>query len=105
MKKVVAFIKPHRLNEAILNLQDIEGLKGLTVTAVKGFGCGGPDGHRILRETAKLEVFCSAEMSASVVSAIEKSAHTGLHCDGKIYVLPVEEAVRISNGQRGPNAI
>jgi nitrogen regulatory protein P-II 1 len=105
MKKIEAFIKSHRLSELILVLQELEGLKGLSVTTLRGFGRGCPEGNRILREKTKVEVFCADEMTEKIVSAIEKSAHTGLRSDGKIFVIPVEEAVRISNGQRGPDAI
>ena len=105
MKKIEAFIKSHRLDELILTIQEIEGLKGLTVTEAKGFGRGRPDGSRNLRTSTKIEIFCADEMTDMVVAAIEKAAHTGLRSDGKIYVIPVEQTVRISTGERGENAV
>ena len=105
MKKIEAFIKSHRLDEVELTLQEAEGITGLTVTEARGFGRGRPDGNRSLRDNAKIEVFCTDEMAEVTVTAIEKAAHTGLRSDGKIYVIPVEEAVRISTGERGPEAV
>ena len=105
MKKIEAFIKSHRLDEVELTLQETEGITGLTVTEAHGFGRGRPDGNRSLRDNAKIEVFCIDKMAEATVSAIEKAAHTGLRSDGKIYVIPVEEAVRISTGERGPEAV
>ena len=105
MQKVEAFIKSRRLDEIILALQEIEGLKGMTITDVRGFGRGRPDGIRSLRNNTKIEVFCSDEMEEVVVSTIEKAAHTGLRSDGKIYVIPLKEAVRISTRERGPEAL
>jgi nitrogen regulatory protein P-II 1 len=105
MKKIEAFIKSHLLDELILTMQGIDGVHGLTITDVRGFGRGRPDGKRRIRNNTKVEVFCSDELAETVVSTIEKSAHTGLRSDGKVYVIPVEEAVRISTGERGDNAV
>ena len=105
MKKIEAFIKSHRLDELLLTIQEIKGLKGVTITDARGFGRGRPDGSRKLRTNTKIEIFCVDEMADVVVEAIEKASHTGLRSDGKIYVIPVEQAVRISTGERGANAV
>ena len=105
MKKIEAFIKSHRLDELVLTMQEIKGLQGLTITSVKGFGRGRPDGVRNIQSKSKIEVFCTDEMEDTVVAAIEKAAHTGLRSDGKIYIIPVEDAVRISTGEHGDSAV
>ena len=105
MKKIEAFIKSHRLDELIEALHHLDGLKGMTTTDVRGFGRGRPDGVRDFKSNTKIEVFCSDEMAEMVVSTVEKATHTGLRSDGKIYVIPVEEAVRISTGERGEEAV
>jgi len=113
MKQVVAFIKPHLLSRVAMALRDIPGLTGLSIGKGQGFGRGRARGaaHRIVEDQmsyiphARLEVFCSDERLEPVVSCIAAEAHTGLTGDGKIYVCEVVEAVRISNGERGPTAI
>ncbi len=105
MQKVEAFIKSHRLDELVLAIQHINGIRGMSVTDVRGFGRGKPDGVRELSSNTKIEIFCTDDLAESVVSTIEKAAHTGLRSDGKIYVIPVGEAVRISSGKRGDEAI
>ena len=113
MKTIKAFIKPHKLNNVTIALRKIEGLTGITVTDVKGFGrvIKKEDGTTIhdglddYRPIVKLELFCCNDKVDEIVSTIEKTAHTGLRGDGKIYVISVDEAVRISTGERGEEAI
>jgi nitrogen regulatory protein P-II 1 len=113
MKEVKAFIKPHKLDDVVLSLHRIEGLSGLSVSAIRGFGRGrghtSPDHEteEILGfiEHLKIEIICHDELVERVIKTIELTAHTGLRGDGKIYVLPVEDAVRISSGERGESAI
>lgn len=113
MNEVRAFIKPHMLSRVILALHEIEGLTGLTVSEVQGFGRGRARGvrNRIVEDQVeyvphvRIEAFCRAELVEAVVTAIQQNAHTGLKGDGKIYVLPVAEAVRISTGERGAEAV
>jgi len=112
MKKVEAIIKPFKLDEVKESLSGI-GIQGLTVTEVKGFGR--QKGHTELYRGAeyvvdflpkvKLEIIVKDESVASVVAAIEKSAKTGRIGDGKIFVLPMEEVVRIRTGERGDQAL
>jgi nitrogen regulatory protein P-II 1 len=112
MKKVEAIIKPFKLDEVKENLNAI-GVRGLTVSEVKGFGR--QKGHTELYRGAeyvvdflpkvKLEIIVNEDLVAKVVETIEKAARTGRIGDGKIFVTPVEEVVRIRTGERGEDAI
>ena len=112
MKKVEAIIKPFKLDEVKEALSSV-GCQGLTVTEVKGFGR--QKGHTELYRGAeyvvdflpkvKLEVIVADDKVSQVVEAVEKSAKTGRIGDGKIFVLPVEEIVRIRTGERGNEAL
>ncbi|MCZ7662269.1 MAG: P-II family nitrogen regulator [Thermoleophilia bacterium] len=112
MKKIEAIIKPFKLDEVKDALQAV-GVKGLTVTEVKGFGR--QRGHtEVFRGVeyqvdfvpkVKVEVVVEADMAPAVVDAITKAAQTGKIGDGKIFVLPLEDIVRIRTGERGPDAI
>ena len=113
MKKIEAYIKSHRLIDTIEELHTIEGLTGVSVHEIRGFGrTRGEDRPvRIVDNTldsephVKVEVFCRDDLSETVVAAILKGAHTGLRADGKIYISRVTDAVRISTGERGPGAV
>jgi len=112
MKKIEAIIKPFKLDEVKESLSGI-GVQGLTVSEVKGFGR--QKGHTELYRGAeyvvdflpkvKLEVIVPDDRVADVVEAIEKAAKTGGIGDGKIFVLPVDEIIRIRTGERGNDAI
>jgi nitrogen regulatory protein P-II 1 len=112
MKKVDAIIKPFKLDEVKESLSAI-GIQGITVTEVKGFGR--QKGHTELYRGAeyvvdflpkvKLEIIVRDDQVANVVAAIEKSAKTGRIGDGKIFVMPIDEVVRIRTGERGEQAI
>ncbi len=112
MKKVEAIIKPFKLDEVKEALSGL-GVQGLTVSEIKGFGR--QKGHTELYRGAeyvvdflpkvKLEVIVTDEKLAEVVSAIENSAKTGRIGDGKIFVLPIEDVIRIRTGERGGDAI
>ncbi len=112
MKKIEAIIKPFKLDEVKDALQAI-GVKGLTVTEVKGFGR--QRGHtEVFRGVeyqvdfvpkVKVEVVVDSEMAPAVVDAITQAAQTGKIGDGKIFILPLEDVVRIRTGERGIDAI
>jgi len=112
MKKIEAIIKPFKLDEVKEGLSAI-GVQGLTVSEVKGFGR--QKGHTELYRGAeyvvdflpkvKLEVIVRDEQVAEVIDSIEKAARTGRIGDGKIFVVPVEEVIRIRTGERGGNAV
>lgn len=113
MKKIEAYIKTHRLNEVIERLHEIDGLSGVSIHDIKGFGAtrGHNDSVRIVDDTinwaphVKLELFCKNEIVERALGAIVDGAHTGLCSDGKVYVSPVEDAVRIGTRERGESAI
>src|SRR6478609_5390737 len=108
MKKIVAIIKPFKLDDVKEALQEV-GLQGITVTEARGFGR--QKGHTELYRGAeyvvdflpkvKIEVVVEDNMADRTVEAIENAARTGRIGDGKIFVLPVEQAIRIRTGDRG----
>ncbi|MBW2526234.1 MAG: P-II family nitrogen regulator [Deltaproteobacteria bacterium] len=112
MKKVEAIIKPFKLDEVKDALAEV-GVEGMTITEVKGFGRTGGK-KEVYRGSAyvvdfvpkiKLDVVVADANVAAVVDAIENSARTGRIGDGKIFVSPVTEAVRIRTGDRDEDAI
>ncbi|MDQ6957688.1 MAG: P-II family nitrogen regulator [Mariprofundaceae bacterium] len=112
MKKIEAVIKPFKLDEVKDALNDI-GIHGLTMTEVKGFGM--QKGHTELYRGAeyvvdflpkvKVEVVVPEERLDAAVEAIMNAARTGKIGDGKIFVLPVEQTVRIRTGERDEDAL
>ena len=110
MKEVRAYIQPFRLAKVTRALQKIAGFPGLTVIEVQGFGRGKvlvPE-DKVVREFVakmRLEMMIKEELVDEVVRTIEKAAHTGNPGDGVIFVLPVEQAVRIRTGERDSEAI
>jgi nitrogen regulatory protein PII len=112
MKMVVAFVKKNKFDEVMLALHGIEGLTGASSSEVHGFGRdrsrrvpGRQSEISLDFEThIRLELSCRSELLEQVISTINQAAHTGLHGDGKIYVLPLEESVRIRTGERGEHA-
>ena len=112
MKKIEAIIKPFKLDEVKDALSEV-GVQGMTVTEVKGFGRTGGK-KEVYRGSAyvvdfvpkvKIDVVVPDALVQSAIDAIEKTARTGKIGDGKIFVTPVEEAVRIRTGERGEDAI
>ena len=112
MKKIEAIIKPFKLEEVKEALAEV-GVEGMTVTEVKAFGRqkGPTEVYRGSEYTVdflpkiKLEIVIGDEKIAEAVTAITKAARTGKIGDGKIFVLPLDEAVRIRTGERGPDAV
>lgn len=112
MKKIEAVIKPFKLDEVKEALNEI-GIQGITVSEVKGFGR--QKGHtELYRGTEyvvdflpkiKLEIVAKEDLVARVVETIVNTAKTGRIGDGKVFVLSVDEAVRIRTGERGEDAI
>ena len=113
MKEIKAYIKPHMLSKVAMALHGLEGLTGLSVSKIQGFGRGRAQGEprRVVEDQVeyvphvRLEVFCRDDIAHRVVALIQENAHTGLKGDGKIYVSEVVEAVRISTGERGAPAV
>jgi nitrogen regulatory protein P-II 1 len=112
MKKVEAIIKPFKLDEVKEALSGI-GVQGMTVSEVKGFGR--QKGHTELYRGAeyvvdflpkvKVEIIVRDELVAQVVEAIQRAAKNGRIGDGKIFVMPIDDVVRIRTGERGGDAI
>jgi nitrogen regulatory protein P-II 2 len=112
MRYIVAIIQPHRL-DAVREALAEAGVEGLTVTEVRGFGR--QKGHREIYRGAeyqiayvpkiKLEVAVPADVADRVVEVIRASARTGNIGDGKIFVLPLELAMRVRTGETGVNAL
>ncbi len=112
MKLIEAIIKPFKLDEVKDALNEI-GIEGITVSEVKGFGR--QKGHTELYRGAeyvvdfipkiKMEIAVSDELVNKVVETIQNTAKTGRIGDGKIFVIPLEEAVRIRTGEQGSDAI
>lgn len=113
MKEIKAYIKPHKLSKVTLALHKVEGLTGMSVVDVRGFGRGrGKDApHRIVDDLVdyvphvKIEIVCTDDKIEEIVSTIEKEAHTGLRGDGKIYISTIDDAIRIETGDRGEAAV
>ena len=113
MKEIKAYIKPHMLSKVTLALHKIEGLTGMSVVDVRGFGRSRGKGYpsRIVEDLidyvphVKIEVCCKDDLVKEIVEAIQDNAHPGLRGDGKIYVAGIETAVRIETGERGESAV
>jgi len=107
MKQIQAYIKKHKLNDVIRSLRKAQIVSGLSVMERHGFGlgwAGAETGEHDMLSGIKLEVFCRDEVADEVVRLIVEAAQTGLKGDGKIYVSTIEQAVRISTGERGEGA-
>ena len=112
MKKIEAIIKPFKVDEVKEALQEA-GLRGITVTEVKGFGqqrgqtemYRGSDYVVDFLPKVKLEIVVEDARVERIVDAIVQAAHTGRIGDGKIFVLPVEHAVRVRTGERDEEAV
>jgi len=112
MKKIEAIIKPFKLDEVKEALQEV-GLQGITITETKGFGR--QKGHTELYRGAeyvvdflpkiKLEIVIEDHLVERTVEAIINAARTGRIGDGKIFISPIEDAIRIRTGERGKDAL
>ena len=112
MKLIQAIIKPFKLDEVKDALNEI-GIEGITISEVKGFGR--QKGHTELYRGAeyvvdfipkiKMEIAVSDDLVSKVVETIQNAAKTGRIGDGKIFIIPLEEAVRIRTGEKGTDAI
>jgi nitrogen regulatory protein P-II 1 len=112
MKKIEAIIKPHKLDEVKERLRQV-GISGMTVSEVKGFGRTGGK-TEVYRGSAyvvdfvpkvRIDVVVKESMVAEAVQAIASAAKTGKIGDGKIFVTPVDEAIRIRTGEKGEDAL
>jgi len=112
MKKIEAIIKPFKVDD-VKNALTKVGIQGMTISEVKGFGRqkGHTEIYRGAEYTidfvpkAKIELIVTDDLAPQVIETIERTAKTGKIGDGKVFVLPVEEVVRIRTGERGKDAI
>jgi nitrogen regulatory protein P-II 1 len=112
MKKIEAIIKPFKLDDVKEALNEI-GIKGMTISEVKGYGR--QRGHKEVYRGAeyvvdfipkvRIEIIVDASQAEHVVETIREAAYTGKLGDGKIFVLPVEEVIRVRTGERDKDAI
>jgi len=112
MKKIEAIIKPFKLDDVKETLNEI-GIQGMTIVEVKGYGR--QKGHKEIYRGAeyvvdfipkiKVELVVTEENVDKVVNGIAKAANTGKIGDGKIFILPVEQAIRVRTGETGEDAI
>ncbi|MDD2316155.1 MAG: P-II family nitrogen regulator [Desulfobacterales bacterium] len=112
MKKIEAIIKPFKLDDVKAALNEI-GIQGMTIQEVKGYGR--QKGHKEIYRGAeysvdfipkvKIEIVAPSEMVPGVIHAIRQAANTGKVGDGKIFIMPVEEAIRVRTGERGKSAL
>ena len=107
MKKISAYIKLHKIDDVTQALKKVEGLRGMSVLNVKGFGRRGEDDASYssvddlmdFARYAKIELFCHDDLAGELVTLIDKNAYTGLRGDGKIYVSDVDSAFKIGKGK------
>lgn len=113
MKEIKAYIKSHKLSEVTLALHKVEGLTGMSIANVQGFG------HITAKKTfegasnvpedfvpyVKIEIVCLDRLVDEIASIIQKKAYTGLSGDGKIFVTNIEAAICIETGEHGEKAV
>ncbi len=112
MKKIEAIIKPFKMDD-VKEALNSQGIKGMTISEVKGYGR--QKGHKEIYRGAeyvvdfipkvKIELIVEAAQADEIVETIRQAANTGKIGDGKIFVLPVEEVVRVRTGEKGQEAI
>jgi nitrogen regulatory protein P-II 1 len=112
MKKIEAIIKPFKLDDVKEALNEI-GIQGMTISEVKGYGR--QKGHKEIYRGAeyvvdfipkiKIEIVVDAALADQVVDKIRDAANTGKIGDGKIFIVPIEQAVRVRTGETGTDAI
>ena len=109
MREIKAIIKPDRLSDVLRALHTMPDLPGATVSSVRGFGKRYPSDTGVPAfdevEMTKLEIVVPTAIALEVVQVIERAAYTGHVGDGKIFVLPVEHAVKIRSGERDVSAL
>ena len=113
MKEIKAIIKPFKLDNVLTELHKIEGLPGITISDIRGFGKSkGKNAEETISEglhelvpKIKIEMVVSDEIADMVVDVIQQSAHTGNPGDGKIFIADVENTIKIRTNERGEIAI
>lgn len=113
MKEIKAIIREFKLDDVISELHKIEGLPGITISEIKGFGKskGKTEGESVdeklhhLHKKVKLEIVLQNDLVDRIIDTIQRTAHTGNPGDGKIYVTEIINVVKIRTNERGEEAI
>jgi nitrogen regulatory protein P-II 1 len=109
MKEIKAIIRPFKLTDVLTELHGIEGMPGITVSEIKRFGQGGAKeidtGLIDFVAEIKVEIVVPDDMVEKTVLVIQKTAHTGNIGDGKIFILPVDDVIKIRTNERGPQSL
>lgn len=113
MKRIIAFVKPNMLDDVIFALHGVSNFPGASISDVQGIGSGPREqlGHgdrtpfHAFPKSVRMEIVCPDDRVEEIVETIRENAHTGLPDDGKIYISPVEDALRIRTGERGKTAV
>lgn len=113
MKRIIAFVKPNMLDDVIFGLHGLASFPGASASEVQELGRGSREHlaradrtpFHAFPKLVRLELVCHADHVEEIVETIRQNAHTGLPNDGKIYVCPVEDALRIRTGERGEGAV
>ena len=113
MKQIKAIVRRQKADEVLRALGDIEGLPGVMISEMRGFGKGrsrvspekAPDGPFMSVERTKLEMVVADDQVEKVLETIGRVAHTGSTGDGKVFVIPVEDCLKIRTGERGEAAL
>ena len=110
MKMILAFIPPHRLDRVTRALEHVTDFPGMSVSDARGFGREKLDHSHDVRdqledftEAVRIECVVPDAMTEEVIEAVRSATHTGGRGDGKLFVLPVHEGLRIKTGERGPD--
>lgn len=107
--EVKALVRPEMLEDVLFELRGIQGVPGIAVSRVRGFGkvvrVGTSGGESAEVEMVRIETVVPDALIAQVIAAIESAARTGHHGDGKIFVTPLSDVVRIRTGERGEAAL
>lgn len=113
MKEIKAIIRKNKLTDVIIELKKIGDLPGITISEVKGFGKSRAEGaeHKIIDDLIeyvpkyKLEIVINDDVVDIIVDTIQKTAHTGLPGDGKIYIYDIKDVIKIRTNEKGESAI
>ena len=111
MKIITAMVQPFMLHKIVSALEGIEGFPGMTLTDVRGFGRrrSPREEHSMhiddFHEKSRIEIVASDELAKRIVTALAEAAHTGNDGDGKVFVWPVDYAVRIQTGETDEAAV
>lgn len=113
MKEIKAIIRPFKLDDVVTELHKMEGLPGITISEIKGFGKSKAknakdaiaEGLHLFIKRIKIEIVVHDNLVDEVVDIIQRIAHTGNTGDGKIFILEVKDTIKIRTNERGENAI